>query len=167
MGLKNYFVGQSFDLVSPLPPEEVKRRLREVGGSIISVGFRVRVRGNRVRIEWRMPLVRDRLAPRFVGRLEDELGRTRLRAKYVPTLWARFLMLFCGLMALGLLSGLSQDYLFGDPPPAAERNMRLIVIGFLSLPILAEWFASAMSKRDLVDILALLEREAMLRPHSS
>ena len=166
MGLKNYFVGRSFDLVSPLPPEEVKRRLREVGGSMISVGFRVRVRGNRIRIEWRMPLVRDRLAPRFIGRLEDELGRTRLRAKYVPTLWARFLMLFCSLMVLGLLSGLAAGYLFGDPPQAAERNMQLIVSGFLSFPILAEWFASAMSKRDLGDILALLEREAMFHPHT-
>lgn len=132
----------------------------------MSFGLRARVRGNRVRIEWRMPLVKDRLAPRFKGKFEDELGRTRLRGRYVSSLWARFLLGFCGFFVAWMLASLALSYAFGEPPDPPDRNFMLGVSAFLSLPILLELISRKLGKRDLDDILTFLEREAMFRPYT-
>ena len=162
MTLKDYLLGRRFELVSPLPREEIARRINAATPSIFSPlakGVAGSCRFDRLKLLWRIPLFDNGFAPVFAGQLTSDRRQTRISARWGASLYLRvFFTIWYGLllvMAISLAAAI-----FGGRPSAGNELLAFPFVGLFALvPLLFHLVFNRSADKHLANILAFLATE--------
>jgi hypothetical protein len=167
MRLRDYFVGKSFCLQSPLSPRTVAERINAAAGSTLwpfNDGVVGGVRLGSVRLRFRSSFAEYNAKPVLAGRLRE--GRSgsvlslRYRAPYAAHLFDIVWYGGLALLALGLVFGeVNPDLTWGDWALLCAGY-----VAFLVAPVVLHYFGTRNSDAELTYLLDFLAEHAEAKP---
>ena len=166
MKFKDYFLGRTLVLSSPLPPGEVQSRIDKAAISSLlpfqfgTVGWS-RLRAFRLR--QRTSLIDYNAKPMLVGRLVEDRDGTRIEANFGATFWMKaffvwwyaiLVVFFVGAIALGPFQGEDGEAVYFP---------YLFIPLFAVSPLAMHYALTRGAEYDLEELLAFLEDVANAR----
>ena len=172
MKLSEYFKGQKVIARSSLSPGEVKARINEATPLVPwpwTVGISGRVVGRSVRMNYRTGLIDYNAKPVLAGRLHDDLGATRLEAKFRAPAFAYLFFPFWYFVLLMMGSVMLMSAPSDHSEPEAWIFFPMLCL-FAIAPIVMHYLFNRNSADQLEEILLFLGNTADFNiieaPHS-
>lgn len=163
MKVSEYLKGRRVRLVSPLDPDAVQAAINahtRSGFQPFGKGVAGWARLGRVRLRYKAGYFDYNAKPVLIGRIENDMGRTRLELSYrAPLKVYGFLLLWLFLFMLpwNLLS-----YALTQSPTLSGIAFELgLFLLYLVTPLLVHWFGTMDADEELGHMLEFLRQHAM------